>query len=422
VSTVWAADGARVGEVGRSRPGMLFAFTTAIVVLQVADPFRLEDATRAGFRGLQLILVAAGALVAVALFRRSGRLLAGLLALMVGVVALGWGAGTAGMHLMKGQVFASTYTGALSLAAGGALVIQGTVLWTSGVRGWHRLVALPLWAFLFVYLVAPITVAVYVTHVPRVSLTGLTPADKGLSYREVRLSTRDGVGLGGWYVPSRNGAAVLLMHGSGSNRSHMVDHVAALGRQGYGVLAIDARGHGLSGGVPMDFGWSGAGDADAGVTFLADQPDVEHGRIGIIGFSMGSTAALNGAAADPRIRAVVSEGVSVSSFADVDSLGPGGWPLLPSFWLCYTIADLMSPASPPLDLEEAVSRVAPRPLMLISGNGQTEAELNSRFADLTSPTTTLWELPDTEHTRGIWTHPDLWARRVGDFLERSLLG
>jgi pimeloyl-ACP methyl ester carboxylesterase len=392
------------------------------VVLQVADPFRLEDATGSGFRGLQLLLAVTGAVAAVALFRRSGRLLAGLLALVVGALALGWGGGTAGMHLLKGQVFATTYAGALSLAAGGALVAQGTVLWTSEIRGWKRLVALPLWAFLFVYVVAPISVAVYVTHVPRVPLTGLTPADKGLVYREVSVSTRDGVNLRGWYVPSRNGAAVMVMHGSSSNRSHMIDHVAALGHQGYGVLALDARGHGRSGGAPMDFGWLGANDADAGVTFLADQPEVDPGRIGIIGFSMGSTAALNGAAADPRIRAVISEGVSVSSFADVDSLGPGGWPLLPSFWLCYAAADLMSPASPPLDLEEAVTRIAPRPLLLISGNGQTEAALNRRYAELTSPTTTLWELPDTEHTRGIWTHPDRWARRVGDFLDRTLLG
>ena len=63
--------------------------------------------------------------------------------------------------------------------------------------------------------------------------------------------------LSGWYVPSRNGAAVVLLHGAGSTRSAVLPHAVVLADDGFGVLLYDARGHGRSQGRAMDFGWYG---------------------------------------------------------------------------------------------------------------------------------------------------------------------
>jgi len=49
-----------------------------------------------------------------------------------------------------------------------------------------------------------------------------SPADRGLSYREVSFPTSDGGRLSGWYVPSTNRAAVVLLHGAGSTRSDVL--------------------------------------------------------------------------------------------------------------------------------------------------------------------------------------------------------
>ena len=64
-------------------------------------------------------------------------------------------------------------------------------------------------------------------------------------------------------MPSTNGAAVVLLHGAGSTRSNVLDQAAVLARHGFGVLIIDARGHGDSAGRAMDFGWHGDADVAA---------------------------------------------------------------------------------------------------------------------------------------------------------------
>jgi hypothetical protein len=61
-------------------------------------------------------------------------------------------------------------------------------------------------------------------------------------------------------VPSRNGAAIVLVHG----------------------LLYDERGRGQSGGRSNAFGWDWPGDVDSGVSFLERQ-GVRH--VGVLGLS-----------------------------------------------------------------------------------------------------------------------------------------
>ncbi len=42
-----------------------------------------------------------------------------------------------------------------------------------------------------------------------------------MKYEDVALTTSDGLRLSGWYIPSQNGAAVILLHGYGTNRIQM---------------------------------------------------------------------------------------------------------------------------------------------------------------------------------------------------------
>jgi pimeloyl-ACP methyl ester carboxylesterase len=72
--------------------------------------------------------------------------------------------------------------------------------------------------------------------------------DLGAPKRPVTLTTANGLELRGWYMPSRNGAAVALMHGTGGNRLGVADHARLLARHGYGVLLCDFQGHGASDG------------------------------------------------------------------------------------------------------------------------------------------------------------------------------
>jgi dienelactone hydrolase len=96
----------------------------------------------------------------------------------------------------------------------------------------------------------------------------------------------------------------------------VLDEAAVLVRHGFGVLLIDARGHGDSGGRAMDFGWHGDSVIAAATGYLARRPDVDPKRLGVVGMSMGGEEALGASTTNELIRAVVAEGATARSAAD----------------------------------------------------------------------------------------------------------
>jgi dipeptidyl aminopeptidase/acylaminoacyl peptidase len=129
--------------------------------------------------------------------------------------------------------------------------------------------------------------------------------DLGARQQSVTLTTSDGIALDAAYLPSQNGAAVIVFPGTGSGRAEM------LARHGYGVLLLDPRGQGDSEGDPNMLGWTGERDLRAAVDYLRARPDVEAERIGGLGLSVGGELMLQAAAHDDRLRAVVSEGAGI---------------------------------------------------------------------------------------------------------------
>ena len=81
-----------------------------------------------------------------------------------------------------------------------------------------------------------------------------------------------------------------------------------LARHGYGVLLFDRRGEGASEGEPNSWGWGGEADIKAAVAYLEGRPDVEPGRIGGLGLSVGGEMMIEAAAETDGLAAVVSRG------------------------------------------------------------------------------------------------------------------
>ncbi|TCN31195.1 serine aminopeptidase S33 family [Kribbella orskensis] len=204
-----------------------------------------------------------------------------------------------------------------------------------------------------------------------------------MSFSEVRFATSEGVSLAGWYIPSRNRAAVVLVHGAGSTRSSALEHAVVLARHGYGVLLFDARGHGRSDGRAMDFGWYGDQDVSAAVSFLQTQPTVNDELIAAVGLSMGGEEAIGAAAHDGRIRAVVAEGatnrVSAHTAWLSDEYGWHGTMQEGLGWLTYGITDLLTAAEQPIALRDAVAAAAPRPVLLIAGGDKPDESYAGRY-------------------------------------------
>ena len=281
----------------------LLMFTGAIAVIgahAAVDSFIVpEPGTGPSdhlLRGLATFSVLALAVVVYSRLPAGGR---AALAAVLGALALE-GAGLAIADARAVGVRGEGWTGFLLLPVGVALLaLSAALLWRSRKTGqlrYLRRAGIAAAAVLMAYwLVIPVAIAILATHRPRADVA---PADFGTPYEVVTIRTSDGLDLAAWYVPSRNGAAVI----SYPTRQGKLPHARMLVRHGYGVLLLDARGYDASEGDPNLFGWASAKDIDAAVTWLRSRPDVTDARIGGIGFSVGGEVLLQAAASNTGLR------------------------------------------------------------------------------------------------------------------------
>ncbi len=328
----------------------------------------------------------------------------------------------------RGGPWVRDVTGLLLLPTAVALLAVGAgVLWASRRRGrsvWWRLGrrALLAIAALFVayWVVLPVSFAIVATERPR---DAVKVVDLGRPGQAVSLRARDGLRLAAWYVPSRNGAAVVLFP-----KGWTTGQARMLVRHDYGVLMVDPRGYGGSEGDPNAYGWGAVRDIDAAVAWLQTRPEVSKGRIGGLGLSVGGEQMIEAAAGNEGLRAIVSEGAGLRSVREsLAKVGPSALELA----LQYP-ADLVQTAAvwvlsgewPPPALPEAAARISPRAAFFIWGEeGQeVEAALNVPSYQAAGQPKEQWEVPGAGHTGGLGAQPREYERRVVGFFDRELLG
>lgn len=370
-----------------------------------------------------LVILALTALAVLITGMAAGRAARAGVALVAGTTGTVAGAGVSSAHLAKAGLDAAAGLSCVALVSGVILLGWDATGLVRATPGWWRLLALPAAIAIAWFVLLPLTVAVNATNRPPGPLGSATPAAYGLSYRAVTFRSTDGARLSAWYVPPRNGAAVILLPGAGSTRTSVIGQAAVLVRHGFGALLVDTRGHGLSGGHAMDFGWHGNADISAAVTFLGRQPGVRAGKIAVLGLSMGGEQAIAAAGADPRIRAVVGEGVTGQQLADLGWLPRGidGVLTRGEQWIKYSAAGLLSGATPPMPLREAIRAAAPRPVLVIAGGAVADEPVAARWFRAASPTTVqVWIVPGAGHIAGLASQPRAWASRVISFLNAAL--
>jgi fermentation-respiration switch protein FrsA (DUF1100 family) len=400
---------------------LLFSAAIAIVAVHAAvDSFVApEPGTGPGdhlLRGLATFAVLAVAAVAYPRLPAGGR---AALSVVFGVLSL-VGAGLAIADARAVGARGEDWTGFLLLPLGVALLGSAVVLlWRSRKPGrlrYLRRAGIAAVAVLAAYwLIIPVAIGIIGTHRPRADVAA---ADLGRPYQEVTIRTSDGLDLAAWYVPSRNGAAVI----SYPTRDGRLPQARMLARHGYGVLLVDARGYDGSEGDPNVFGWAGANDIDAAVAWLQQRPDVTEGRIGGIGFSVGGEMMLQAAASNSALRAVVSEGAGVRSVREHLLRGPRGWFSLPEVAVQTAALAVMSGTAPPRSLTDLIPRISPRPLLLIyAGRGGGGEELHPDYYRAASDPKALWEIPEAGHVGGFDARPAEYEQRVVRFFDRALL-
>jgi hypothetical protein len=140
------------------------------------------------------------------------------------------------------------------------------------------------------------------------------PKSGRVDHQEVRFKNRYGVTLAGdLYVPKqRSGERLAALAVSGPfgavKEQSSGLYAQTMAERGYITLAFDPSFTGESGGEPRNVASPDINTEDfsAAVDFLGLQPSVDRDRIGIIGICGFAGMGLNAAAADKRIKAVVT--------------------------------------------------------------------------------------------------------------------
>ena len=349
----------------------------------------------------------------------------GALAIASGLLGIAGGLGEAGYYSLHGGPTGDDYTGLLAIPAGLLLAGVGIAVVWRGRRlndgllwRYTRRALLAACAVIVGYLVlGPLALSYIFSHAARAEV----PAAKlGTAYESVSFKTADGLTLRGWYVPSRNGAAVI----SAPGRADSQKPARMLARHGYGVLLFDRRGEGESEGDPNIFGWGAEKDLEAAVAFLQRRADVDPDRIGAIGLSVGGETLLRTAAQSQGLAAIVSDGAGSGSIRE-DLARPGNtkWEEVPTSLVISLGTAIFSNHLPPPEIGSLVHRIAPRPVLFIYGEHDQAnvIDLTPRYYAKAGRPKALWRVPGASHTGGIDAHPREYERRVVAFLDHALL-
>jgi uncharacterized protein len=150
----------------------------------------------------------------------------------------------------------------------------------------------------------------------------VTPADAGLpEANEVPLTAADGTQIHVWHVaPRDNKPVIIYFHGNGGSLPGRVDRFRRLIKDGIGLVGVEYRGYGGSGGTPTEQGL--IADAQAAYAFATARYPVS--QIVVWGESLGSGVAVALAAEKPVGRVILE-----APFTSTEAVGARHYWYLP---------------------------------------------------------------------------------------------
>jgi fermentation-respiration switch protein FrsA (DUF1100 family) len=245
-------------------------------------------------------------------------------------------------------------------------------------------------------------------------------------------SAEDNTRISGWFFRAAGAnaespaPAVVLCHGIWTGRRECLPLALRFRDAGYNVLCFDFRAHGLSDGRFISVGHLETNDVLGAVQYVGERPEVDGGRIGVIGFSMGAAATIQAAARCPAIAAVVADS-AYASFVDaarysfrVVTRMPHS-PILSQMamqwakWIVHVDAMQLRPV-------DVIGRISPRPVMLIHGDLDEIVPVGhaSLLFKAAEEPKELWIAADAHHVGARDHDPDGYFLRVERFLSGAL--
>lgn len=244
------------------------------------------------------------------------------------------------------------------------------------------------------------------------------PAAHGLPCEEVAFPSRDGLLLGGWWIPAQAvpQGTIILCSGQNGSMDKDVPQAVPLHRAGFHVLMFDFRAHGRSEGDTVTLGALEQADLFGALDYLSSARGIN--RAGVLGFSMGAGVGLLVAAQDERVAALVADG----AFPRLAGLLAGylrikgvAGPLARGMArLVLLVASLRTRyqlfRANPIDLADRVTA----PVLFIHGDRDPFVSVSEieRLAARVSGPHDLWRVADAGHREAHRNRPEEYTRRV----------
>jgi uncharacterized protein len=343
------------------------------------------------------------------------------IAIAIGLLGIVIGAIEPAYYWSKEGLSGDDYTGLLAAAGGLLLVIVGlAVLWRSRKRDDSLLWRYPRRGLLAIgaaltlgFVIFPLSLSYGFTHAAR---TTTERGNLGRPYETVSFESSDGLSLNGWFVPSKNGATVIVYPGKKGTQKH----ARMLTRHGYGVLVLDRRGEGDSEGDANALGWGFDGDLKGAIAYLRSRSDVDRSRIGGLGLSVGGEAFLQTAAETKQLGAVVSDGAGSRSVReDVVRMRAGKAPEIFFSSVMTAGTALFSNEAPPPSLKDLSGQITTPVFFIHAVKGAGGEENNPEYYAAARGPKQIWKI-DTSHTHGLTDYPEEYERRVIGFFDQTL--
>jgi pimeloyl-ACP methyl ester carboxylesterase len=267
----------------------------------------------------------------------------------------------------------------------------------------------------------------------------IPPATDG---EAVRFRTSDQLDLAGGYFKARTSTrtgVLVFCHEYLSDRWSFKPYADPLRDLGFDIFTFDFRNHGDSerDATYQPLQWVSdheIRDLQAALNYLRSRPDHDPAGFGLYGISRGGSAALVAAAREPAVWGVITDGAfptrgTMSAYilrwAEIYITNATLWRLIPHWVLALLSWSARARSQRRLycrflDVEKAVSRLAPRPWLMI--HGAKDAYIGPAIAqalfDQAKEPKEFWLVPGAKHNRCREGQPELYAERVASFVRR----
>jgi alpha-beta hydrolase superfamily lysophospholipase len=261
--------------------------------------------------------------------------------------------------------------------------------------------------------------------------------------QEMRFPTSNGLTLCGCYFPAPGPRKGVIVFGLefGSKRWSCVPYCSFLREQGYDIFTFEMRNQGESDSQPgyEPLQWVTEFEIEdfrAALAYLKSRPDADPRGVGLFGISKGANAGLMVAAGDSSIRCAVTDG----AFAAVTTMVPyekkwfaiycrNNWmpKAVPGWYYRYASRRALGEIEVQrlcrfAHLEHAMPRLAPRPLLMIHGGGDTyiKPEMAQELFQHAAEPKEFWLVPKAKHNQAFQLATDEYKQRVLAFFDKHL--